>query len=295
MRFQPVLWCAIMLGVVCSAVTAAESAMSAPTSTPAAAPAATPDATLAPAYADSSRTSVDWDGLYVGRLPCADCEAIETELTLSTDGTYVLNSRYLGRSDDWRRETGRFVWDDRGQVVHLKAGEAGARAFFVGENILWQLDTSGQRIQGNLAQAYQLHKAPPEPDGIAREDSGQSLFEQPWRLTVLNGQPVADLERPIYVAFDEAEQRVQGFSGCNRFFGEVRLDLSQADQTGTAPLAFSTIGMTRMACMDDTHEMPFMQALRQTRAMRLNGSKLILLDASGQALALFEADASLAP
>jgi heat shock protein HslJ len=112
---------------------------------------------------------------------------------------------------------------------------------------------------------------------------------------VLNEQPVGKLERPIYLAFDEAEQRVQGSSGCNRFFGEVTLDFSQADQNGTVPLAFSAVGMTRMACRDDTHEMPFMQALQQTRAMRLSGSELILLDASGQALALFEADSGLAP
>lgn len=293
MRFRPVLCGAILLGVGCSGVTAAESPQSesAVSQSTGSAPATTPTpagaANVMPtsAHADSSRTSLDWDGRYLGRLPCADCEAIETELTLSPDGTYVLKTRYLGRSEHWERETGHFVWDERGQVVRLNEGAADAKAYFVGENILWQLDASGQRIQGNLAQAYQLHKVPPEAGDRAREDSGQTLFGQPWRLTVLNGQPVADLERPISLELVESEGRVQGFSGCNRFFGEVRLDWPAANETGTVPLKFSQMGMTRMACLDDTHETPFMQALQETRAMRLNGSELILLDASGQALA----------
>lgn len=110
--------------------------------------------------AASSRTALDWNGHYRGRLPCADCEAIETELILSVDGSYVLKTLYLGRTDRWQHETGRFVWDERGQVVHLNQGAPGARAFFVGENVLWQLDQSGQRIQGDLAPLYQLHKVP---------------------------------------------------------------------------------------------------------------------------------------
>jgi len=120
--------------------------------------AAEPMPSTAPSYPDSSRSALDWDGRYLGRLPCADCEAIETELTLSADGGYVLRTRYLGRSDEWYRETGRFVWDDRGQVVRLSEGAPDATAFFVGENVLWQLDQSGQRIEGSLAELYQLHK-----------------------------------------------------------------------------------------------------------------------------------------
>jgi uncharacterized lipoprotein NlpE involved in copper resistance len=117
-----------------------------------------PAVSMAPADGASSRTALDWDGRYRGRLPCAACEAIETELTLSADGRYLLKSRYLGRSDDWHHETGHFDWDERGQVVRLDQGAPEARAFFVGENVLWQLNQSGQRIQGRMAELYQLHK-----------------------------------------------------------------------------------------------------------------------------------------
>ncbi|WP_201068315.1 copper resistance protein NlpE N-terminal domain-containing protein, partial [Thiorhodovibrio winogradskyi] len=246
-------------------------------------------------YPDSSRTSVDWNGRYVGRLPCADCEAIETELTLSPDETFVLKTRYLGRSEDWQRETGRFVWDESGQIVRLNQRAPDAKAFFVGENRLWQLDQSGQRIQGDLAELYQLHKVQEGQVGMDSFALSASLFDQPWRLKVLNGQPVIGLERPIYIEFVESEHRIQGFNGCNRFFGDVRLDDPEADESGSIAVAFSQIGMTRMACRGETHETPFMQALQETRSMRLTGTELRLLDASGQALALFEADESLKP
>lgn len=253
-----------------------------------------------PPDAHSSRDALDWDGRYIGRLPCADCEAIETQLTLSLDGRYVLKTRYLGRSEDWRHEAGRFGWDERGQVVRLQDG-AEAKAFFVGENRLWQLDQSGQRIQGAMAELYQLHKMPVEQEEQAEQDAADamlasaSLFAQPWRLTALNGQPVVGQESPIYMQFVEAEQRVQGFSGCNRFFGNLSMAEAKADATTGVALTFSNIGMTRMACDGETQESPFMQALQETRSMRFTGADLVLLDASGEALALFAADESLKP
>jgi heat shock protein HslJ/uncharacterized lipoprotein NlpE involved in copper resistance len=257
------------------------------------------------APAASSRTALDWDGRYRGRLPCADCEAIETELTLAADGRYLLKSRYLGRSDDWQHETGRFEWDERGQVVRLNQGAPETKAFFVGENVLWQLDQSGQRIQGEMAQLYQLHKVP-EPwdqaawdresgdqkigDGVDASAAKLSLDDQPWRLTALNGQPVPGRERPIYIEFAESEPRVHGFSGCNRFFAQVSLEEDKSDAADALPLTFSNIGMTRMACVGESQETPFIQALQETRSMRIQANELLLLDASGETRALFEAD-----
>ena len=46
---------------------------------------------------DNSETSLDWDGVYVGTTPCANCEGIETELTLGKDKTFVLKTKYIGK------------------------------------------------------------------------------------------------------------------------------------------------------------------------------------------------------
>ena len=48
---------------------------------------------------DDARTSLDWAGTYKGKLPCADCEGIETELMLHSDNTYMLSTTYLGKKD----------------------------------------------------------------------------------------------------------------------------------------------------------------------------------------------------
>lgn len=46
---------------------------------------------------DTSQNALDWNGTYKGTLPCADCEGIETELTLNLDGNYLYKATYLGK------------------------------------------------------------------------------------------------------------------------------------------------------------------------------------------------------
>ncbi|MGC9387201.1 MAG: copper resistance protein NlpE N-terminal domain-containing protein [Hydrogenovibrio sp.] len=262
-----------------------------------------------PIYADSSQEALDWAGRYIGRLPCADCEAIDTELILQPQGEYRLKMRYIGRSDDWFTETGTFAWDKGGQVIQLQPLEGQGRAFFVGENLLWSLDANGNRIEGALADLYKLQKSAMATDVTAH----------PWRLTELNGQALAALERPLYILFESAKEtgmasadaadtsealsqseRVYGFSGCNRFFGEV--NFSQASSSaGLAKGAvvwavdFARLGMTRMACEGEPYETPFMEALQETQMLQLSGDALMLLGATGQVLATFTADDSLQP
>lgn len=95
-------------------------------------------------------------------------------------------------------------------------------------------------------------------------------------------------------------ERVYGFSGCNRFFGEV--NFSQASLhaglgNGSVGWAvdFARPGMTRMACEGEPYETPFMEALQATQTLQLSGDALMLLGASGQVLATFTADDSLQP
>jgi hypothetical protein len=61
-----------------------------------------------PPAGDTSRTSLDWPGTYTGVLPCADCEGIETTITLSVDLTYAHENRqpHLAFSREGSRVTG---------------------------------------------------------------------------------------------------------------------------------------------------------------------------------------------
>lgn len=107
----------------------------------------------------SAMNSLDWDGTYKGILPCADCEGIETTITLTDDQTYTMQTKYLGKSDaKYFDSKGKFNWDKAGQIITLEGIKDAPGKYFVGENTLTQLDMEGKRITGQLADKYILKK-----------------------------------------------------------------------------------------------------------------------------------------
>lgn len=104
---------------------------------------------------DNSMTSLDWDGIYKGELPCADCEGIKTELTINSDKTYTLHETYLGKDNTPLETKGTFKWDNEGQRIQLSEDR---HLYFVGENTLTLLDSDGNRNTGELAELYVLKK-----------------------------------------------------------------------------------------------------------------------------------------
>ncbi|MDR2683893.1 MAG: copper resistance protein NlpE [Prevotellaceae bacterium] len=107
----------------------------------------------------NSCNSIDWQGIYTGITPCADCEGIKTILTLSGN-TYVLEMAYLGKSKELaHRETGIFSWDECGSVITLSDSTCKiSLQYRVGENQLTQLDCKGKVIDGDYAEMYILKK-----------------------------------------------------------------------------------------------------------------------------------------
>ena len=106
----------------------------------------------------NSQNSLDYAGTYTGVLPCADCEGIQTEITLSGEGTYAKKMTYLGKGDNTSFErNGNYSWNSAGQQITLE-GQKAPNQYFVGENMLTQLDIKGQKIEGDLAAMYVLKK-----------------------------------------------------------------------------------------------------------------------------------------
>src|SRR5690606_28741050 len=99
---------------------------------------------------DNSRTSLDWDGYYVGTLPCADCPGIKTELELNADQTFILRETYLDRDVASRVTTGSFNWNGQGNAIRLNSDGERTINYLVGENTLIQLDVNGNRITGPI-------------------------------------------------------------------------------------------------------------------------------------------------
>ena len=106
----------------------------------------------------NSRNSLDYEGTYKGILPCADCEGIETTVTLDKEGNFTRTMKYLGKGDDNEFvESGKYEWMEDGNVIKLQTEDEGG-LYQVGEDRLFHLDINGNRITGDLADYYVLAK-----------------------------------------------------------------------------------------------------------------------------------------
>jgi uncharacterized lipoprotein NlpE involved in copper resistance len=105
----------------------------------------------------NARNSLDWYGVYTGTIPSASGPGIDVRLKLNKDQSFELNYKYLDRPGspvDW---AGTFQWDDTGSIITLSVKDV-PPYYKVGENKLIQLDMSGKRISGKLADNYVLKK-----------------------------------------------------------------------------------------------------------------------------------------
>jgi len=118
----------------------------------------------------------------------------------------------------------------------------------------------------------------------AGTESTASLTNTYWKLSTLGESPVATAPgtREVHVVLHRDQQRVAGFSGCNRLMGSYRLEGDR--------LTFSQMAGTMMACAA-----PAMELERNVHGMlgkvahwRINGERLDLLDDAGAVLAGFE-------
>ena len=117
-----------------------------------------------------------------------------------------------------------------------------------------------------------------------RAMSEASLANTYWRLLRLGDQPVerASAQRESHIIFHENESRAAGVAGCNRFSGSYEL--------AGSGLSFGPLMSTRMACPPplDALERELFVVFDTTRAWRISGEILELLDEGGEVLAVYE-------
>jgi len=224
--------------------------------------------------AHNSRNALDWWGTYAGTLPCADCAGIETVVTLSREGTYRREQRYLGKADDPFVDEGSVEWDAAGRHIRLFAGGEVLQVYQVGENRLFHLDQAGDRIGGDLAARYELVK----------RMSDSRLEDHAWRLVELMGEPIKASAGPsvAFVRFDPAASRIGGSSSCNRFSGSYTLGPGNRLTLGDNLLS------TRMACPEGSIEADFLRMLAAIEGYAIAEGVLTLTGADAVPLARFE-------
>ncbi|KGE15655.1 copper resistance protein NlpE [Sphingobacterium deserti] len=91
-------------------------------------------------------------GSYSGDLPCTDCDAIATVLTLANDKGYTLEYVYVGKGMEAFSKSGK--WELDNGELNLEGLDY---KYKVELNQLRQLDLSGKEITGDLAERYVLH------------------------------------------------------------------------------------------------------------------------------------------
>ena len=226
-------------------------------------------------YQDNShnaRNSLDYSGTYKGTLPCADCEGIETSLTLDSDGSYLLRTRYLGTKVKPFEQRGRFTWNTEGNTISFAANKNDTSRYVVGENTLIHLDRHGKRIAGKLAELYILHKL--------RE---ATLLETKWLLVELRGKPVKkpEGEEPFVILTREGN-KLNGFGGCNTLQG------SYIQQKGNR-ISFSKIVTTLRHCEAMATEDELLRVLNTADSYSIKRNSLQLNRARMAPMARFEA------
>lgn len=233
-------------------------------------PTAQTDTAAAPDKSNSAN-SLDWAGEYKGVVPCADCEGIETSLTLNMDQSYQLSTIYLGKDATAFQQQGQFEWDANGSVIRLLNQKDGPALYKVGENQLFQLDIQGQVISGDLAENYKLKK---------QNKTEPTLTGVRWKLMEIMGQRVAATEPDMtpYLQFGE-DGRVSGFAGCNQFTG--------AYETEGLRLTFKPMATTEKACLNASVEQQFLTTLQGVDNYSLNDSGLAFYKARTAALLRF--------
>lgn len=117
------------------------------------------DAATAPAERTAAEDGENFERTWLGVLPCADCDGIQTRLQLVRDGdrrTYSLEETYLGAEGEAVfRQEGRWVEEpvegaEDGAGYRLDPGERASRRYLLrADGALDQLDGRGRLLDGD--------------------------------------------------------------------------------------------------------------------------------------------------
>lgn len=265
------------------------------------------DKQAAVAEIHNAKNSLDYVGTYKGILPCADCNGLEVELVINENSTFCIKTKYEGRGDKVFMQKGSFTWNEKGNTIILTDIKNAPNQYFVGEKRLTQLDLSGKKITGSLADEYILSKQPADTSDLEAVEQNSAtvdlnsrisstttiekvnpavgkytLAETTWKLISLNKKKIVQQgAKPYFIKLNSKEARFDAFTGCNSIFGNYAMPSSST-------LSFMEVGATLMACANMTLETKFMNILQATNSYKLDNDKLIFYG-NGTVLAEFRA------
>ncbi len=226
--------------------------------------------------AHSSRNSIDWAGTYRGVLPCADCDGVQMELSITKKSTYELKKRYEGSSTEIITESGNFRWLPEGNVITIYSGNSSNEYthFLVGENKLVKLDRDANPIKNEFSQMYVLKK----------KGFDDRITEKHWQLIELNGKKIEPSTGKLDIHFKlkYKDSRMMGYGGCNRFSGHFEL------MDGNR-IYFTKVENTLIACKALEQEVAFLKVFELADKYSIKKDTLSLFKTHNINLAKFKA------
>ncbi len=218
----------------------------------------------------TAQNSLDWSGQYYGVLPCADCEGIETILTLNQDYTFILTSKYLTtQPSDVVTEKGKFSWKNNNIILEGIKGVDSFPSFKVEEQQVKYLDSEGNVIDGKLAHFYILKKM------------GNPVIEdKKWKLVEFNGQPINGTAETHFLIFHSDQGIAATKVNCNsiQMFYRITHELAIHFEQGMTTL---------MACPDNL-ENEYLKMLLTVDNLSVGEYRLTLNKGRMAPLAVFE-------
>lgn len=228
-----------------------------------------------PDLAHNSKNSLDWQGLYTGVLPCADCAGIQTVIHLDSNNNYRLETTYLDKPGKTDTKKGTFSSDkDSGRITLNNLSKTAYPVYYaVGENNLVQLDLKGNPITNELASKYTLQK------------ENNPIVEKYWKLIQLNGRaitPPAEGQPEPHLILKAFNNWVSGNAGCNGFGGTY-------EELPGNRIKFSKIFKTLMACPNLKNEVELFMVLEKADNYSYSNDTMTLNKAKMAPLAKFVA------
>jgi len=254
-----------------------------------------------------AKNTLNYEGNYKGILPCADCEGIETTISLNENSTYTIRTTYLGKGNKIFEQKGTFSWNKSGNIVTFDNIENAPNQYEVAKNTLTQLDMSGKKITGSHTADYILAKQKATIENMIMADETQptvnlnnkmeaktvikkvnpavgkvTLAETKWKLVVLHGKKVKQKSKKTYfLKLNSKDGKFSAYAGCNNFGGNYVMPSAFG-------IAFTNVISTEMACIDMELESHFSKMLENVDRYTLNDNILTLKKGKKEVLATFE-------
>ncbi|MCK9480933.1 MAG: copper resistance protein NlpE N-terminal domain-containing protein [Bacteroidia bacterium] len=226
---------------------------------------------VSPSDNHTAETSLDWQGTYSGVLPCADCDGIETDLTLNDDKTFLWISKYIkGSSSLTDTLSGVFTWEKNNQIRLNNIDENERSPLFkVEESQLRYLDKEGQVQQGTLEHFYILTK-----------NGNSEVEDKKWQLVELNGHQVTGSKKTHFIIFNSKEGNAVTKVGCNNI--TLHYQIKNQFKLELTP------GISTMMACPESIEDEYLKVLETVDNLSVGQNRLTLNKGRMAPLAVFE-------